>query len=71
MAAHTGTFMHSGSALYQLILLLVCFGGFSVMLCFVFLLPTVGQWLAAVFTATFVEEQLMKRKGEEIWENKP
>ncbi len=63
--------MHSGSALYQLLLVLVMFGGFSVMLCFVFLLPAVGNWLAAIFTATFVEEQLLKRKNEDLWIEKP
>jgi uncharacterized protein involved in cysteine biosynthesis len=63
--------MHSGSALYQLLLVLVMFGGFSVMLCFVFLLPAVGNWLAAVFTATFAEEQLLKRKNEDLWIEKP
>jgi uncharacterized protein involved in cysteine biosynthesis len=63
--------MHSDSALYQLILVLVSFGGFSVMLCFVFLLPSVGNWLAAVFGLTLAEETLMKRKGESIWENQP
>jgi uncharacterized protein involved in cysteine biosynthesis len=47
------------------------FGGFSVMLCFVFLLPAVGNWLAAVFTATFAEEQLLKRKNEDLWIEKP
>lgn len=63
--------MHSGSALYQLLLVLVSFGGFSVMLCFVLLLPGVGNWLAAVFTATFAEEQLLKRKNEDLWIEKP
>lgn len=63
--------MHSGSGLYQLLLMLVSFGGFSVMLCFVFLLPAVGNWLAAVFTATFAEEQLLKRKNEDLWIEKP
>jgi uncharacterized protein involved in cysteine biosynthesis len=63
--------MHSGSPMYQLLLLIVAFGGFSVMLCFVLLLPGVGNWLAAVFTSAFADEQLLKRKGEDIWVNKP
>jgi hypothetical protein len=43
--------MHSESFVYNFVLLpLVCFGGFSVMLAFVLLLPGVGNFLAVVFT---------------------
>ena len=43
--------MNSESTLYNFVLLpLVCFGGFSVMLAFVVMLPGVGNFLAAVWT---------------------
>lgn len=63
--------MHSGSPLYQLLLVLVSFGGFSVMLAFCFLLPGVGNWLAAVFTLAFGDQMMKKRKNESVWENEP
>lgn len=63
--------MHSGSPLYQLLLVLVSLGGFSVMLCFVFLLPAVGNWLVAVAAHTIGEGMHLKRKGESIWEQDP
>ena len=66
-----GAPMHSGSLLYQLILVLVCFGGASVMLAFVLLLPGVGNWLVAVFGATMTDRMMLKRKNESIWENEP
>lgn len=63
--------IHSGSPLYQLLLVLVSLGGFSVMLCFVALLPGVGNWLVAVAAHTIGEGMYLKRKGESIWENDP
>lgn len=43
--------MHSSSVMFNTVLLpLVMFGGFSCMLCFVLLLPGVGQFLAVVWT---------------------
>ncbi len=63
--------MHSSSPLYQLLLVLVSFGGFSVMLAFVFLLPGVGNWLAAVFTLAVGDAMLRKRKNDSVWETEP
>jgi hypothetical protein len=49
--------------MYNMVLLpLVCFGGFSVMLCFVLLLPGVGQGLAALWVAVFGDVLYTKRK---------
>ena len=42
--------MHSGSFLYQIIVLLGIFGTVSVCLAFALLLPGVGQALAAIWT---------------------
>lgn len=59
--------MHSGSFLYNFVLLpLVMFGGFSVMLAFVVLLPGVGNFLAVVWTFVTGEWLLKKRQGQEI-----
>jgi hypothetical protein len=56
--------MHSQSLLYQFVLLpLVTFGGFSVMLCFVFLLPGVGNALAAIYTLVTMDWLNQKRLG--------
>ncbi len=63
--------MHSGSPLYQLLLVLVSLGGFSVMLCFVALLPGIGNWLVAVAGHTIGEGRYLKSKGESIWEEEP
>lgn len=63
--------MHSGSSLYQLILLLVSFGGLSVMIAFVFLLPVVGNWLVGVFSLVMVDKLRQNRKNDSIWENQP
>lgn len=60
--------MHSGSFMYNFVLLpLVCFGGFSVMLAFVFLLPGVGNFLAAVWTFMFGDYIWHKRQGDSQW----
>ena len=64
--------MHSGSPMYNFVLLpLVCMGGFGIMLCFVGLLPGVGNWLVAVFGATFADQKVVGRKGESIWTEEP
>ena len=63
--------MHSGSALYQFMLLFVCFGGGSVMLAFVLLLPGVGNWLVAVFALTQTDKLMLRKKGECIWIDDP
>ncbi len=63
--------MHSGSLLYQFMLLFVCFGGGSVMLAFVLLLPGVGNWLVACFAHTQADKLMMRRKGESIWIEEP
>lgn len=56
--------MHSGSFLYQFVLLpLVVFGGVSVMLAFVVLLPGVGNALAAIWSLVTADWFLQKRKG--------
>lgn len=48
---------------YNLLLLpLVCFGGFSVMLAFVVLLPGVGQFLATVFPFVTADQEYQRRK---------
>lgn len=50
---------------YNLILMpLVCFGGFSVMLAFVLLLPGVGNVLAGLWTILFADWFYQTRKGE-------
>jgi hypothetical protein len=60
--------MYSGSPMYQFLLLpLVCLGGFGIMLCFVGLLPGVGNWLVAVFGATLGDGMMQKRKGGSVW----
>lgn len=59
--------MHSGSFLYNFVLIpLVIFGGFSVMLAFVALLPGVGNFLAVVWAFVTGEWLLKKRQGEEL-----
>lgn len=59
--------MHSGSFLYNFVLLpLVMFGGFSVMLAFVALLPGVGNFLAVVWTFVTGEWLVRKRQGAEL-----
>ncbi len=56
--------MHSGSFMYNFVLLpLVCFGGFSVMLAFVLLLPGVGNALAGIWTLVVGDWALQKRAG--------
>jgi hypothetical protein len=59
--------MNSTSVMYNMVLVpLVCFGGFSVMLCFVLLLPGVGQGLAALWVAVFgdiVYNKVKERKA--------
>lgn len=57
--------MHSESFLYNFVLLpLVCFGGGSVMLAFVLLLPGVGNFLAAVWTFMFADWAYRMRMGD-------
>ncbi len=61
--------MNSSSVMYNMVLLpLVMFGGFSVMLCFVLLLPGVGQGLAAVWTLVvgdlLNQKRLAKKNGQ-------
>jgi uncharacterized protein involved in cysteine biosynthesis len=57
--------VYSGSFAYNFILLpLVCFGGFSVMLAFVVLLPGVGNFLAAVWTFMVGDFLYRKRTGD-------
>ncbi len=63
--------MHSGSALYQLMLVFVVFGGLSVMIAFVMLLPVVGAWLNVVFAVVMGDKALLARKGESVWEVEP
>ena len=56
--------MNSESFAYKFILLpLVMFGGFSVMLAFVFLLPGVGNVLAGLYTVITLDWANEKRKG--------
>lgn len=56
--------MNSESFLYQFVLLpLVAFGGFSVMLCFVFLLPGVGNLLAVLYPVITLDWLNQKRQG--------
>jgi uncharacterized protein involved in cysteine biosynthesis len=56
--------MNSESFLYQFVLLpLVTLGGFSVMLCFVFLLPGVGNLLAALYSIMTLDFLNQKRQG--------
>lgn len=50
--------------LYNAVLMpLVCFGGFSVMLAFVVLLPGVGNLLAVLWTLFLGDWAFQKRKG--------
>lgn len=54
--------MNSSSVLYNMVLMpLVMFGGFSVMLCFVLLLPGVGQGLAVIWTLAVGDHVNQKR----------
>ena len=64
--------MHSGSMMFNFVLLpLVCIGGFGIMLCFVALLPGVGNWLAAVFSIVMGDRTLQARKGQSVWIDEP
>ena len=55
--------MHSGSFMYNFVLVpLSIFGTFSVCLAFVFLLPGVGNALAAIWTLVVGDWLLQKRK---------
>ena len=61
--------MNSTSLMYNMVLMpLVIFGGFSCMLCFVFLLPGVGQGLAALWTLAvgdlLNQQRLAKKQGK-------
>lgn len=57
--------MHSGSFLYNAVLLpLVCYGGLSVMLAFVVLLPGVGNALAGLWTIFIGDWAFQARKGQ-------
>ena len=61
--------MNSDSFAYNFVLLpLVCFGGLSVMLAFVLLLPGVGNFLAAVWTFVMGDVMYRKRLGESVVE---
>ena len=53
---------HTDLAYNMVLLPLVCFGGFSVMLCFVVLLPGVGNALAVGFAFVTGDWFLQKRK---------
>ena len=62
--------MNSDSFLYNFLLLpLVCFGGISVMLAFVVLLPGVGNFLAAVWTFVMGDVAYRQRLGESVVES--
>ena len=64
--------MHSGSFMYQFMLLpLICVGGFGIWLCFGAMLPGVGNWLVAVFHVVLGDKALQARKGESIWIEEP
>jgi hypothetical protein len=55
--------MHSGSPLYQFVLVpMGLFGTFSVCLAFVLLLPGVGQALAALWTVFTLDHLWQKRQ---------
>ena len=60
--------MHSGSPLYQLIVLLGIFGTTSVCIAFAFLLPGVGQALAAIWVFVtadwFYQRRVEQRSGK-------
>lgn len=59
--------MNSDSFMYNFVLLpLVCFGGFSVMLAFVILLPGVGNFLAAVWTFVMGDVAMQSRSGGSV-----
>ncbi len=60
--------MHSGSLLYQLIALTGIFGTVSVCIAFAFLLPGVGQALAAIWT--FVTADWLYQRRAEQRQNK-
>ncbi len=61
--------MNSDSFLYNFLLLpLVCFGGASVMLAFVVLLPGVGNFLAAVWTFVMGDVAYRQRLNESVVE---
>lgn len=56
--------MNSESFAYNFILIpLVCFGGFSVMLAFVVMLPGVGNILAGLYTILTLDWLNERRKG--------
>jgi hypothetical protein len=60
--------MHSGSLLYQLIVLTGLFGTLSVCIAFAFLLPGVGQALAMIWTFVtadwFYQKRVEQREGK-------
>jgi hypothetical protein len=59
--------MHSGSALYQLIVLTGIFGTVSVCIAFAFLLPGVGQALVAIWAFVtadwFYQRRIEQKQG--------
>lgn len=56
--------MQHTDLVYNFVLMpLVCFGGFSVMLAFVVMLPGVGNLLAALWTLLTADWFFQKRKG--------
>jgi hypothetical protein len=58
--------------LYNFVLLpLVMIGGGGIMLCFVVLLPGVGNWLVAVFGAVMGDKALQARRGQTVWTQDP
>ena len=58
--------MHSGSPLYNFVLVpLSIFGTFSVCLAFAFLLPGVGQALAALWTILTADYLYQNRKAKD------
>lgn len=57
--------MNSSSVMYNMVLLpLVMFGGFSCMLCFVVLLPGVGQALAMIWTFAVGDQVYQKMQAK-------
>ena len=64
--------MHSESFVYNFVLLpLVCFGGFSVMLAFVVMLPGVGNFLAGLCTIFTADWLYRFRRGDSPMEEGP
>ena len=52
--------------MHPLLILLVCFGMVAVCLCFVVLMPTVGQTLAVLFGVFAGERSVSKIQGKKL-----